>query len=586
MRGGPRHPGAGRGGAGGGAGEAYDPESPAMYPMRGMGPPSGWNGGGGRGRGGPGGRMVGQQGGRFGGSRHFPSNDGGGYNRKHAPGRIVDVAKIPGPMNIPEKIYSHFSKFGNVTNIRVGLNSMGARDPEAAVVEYDDMDAAKRAVSSRDAVMRNRFILVKYGSEEATGSTEEVQNFASLRETFSGGTNRKKTAFKRLPTRILEVQNIPAKLNSIPKIFEHFIQFGEILHVRQIKDDQGRGEFTAHVEFETLEAAQRACGDASAILNNRFIRVVFGAEALAASETELEQFAAIIPALPGGKAKPKPVDEVASGLNSKTETSVNTSQGPSESSTNQANINEMMDLHNKQQAIVEEQLKQQKLLFAKIETVTGDERKEMMKTLLRLSKSIEENQQSAKAAFKAVTDAKSKQGVHRRSHEGFTSRGRGRGRVGRGRGRGRFYRYNPQGAVLDNRSKSLIVCSVPDVDSEEVIARMKAYGKLESTQIDQNASTVIVKFVRRGDAEQASSKFITPSGISLVPEWFEEPSQVTKENSGPDSTAEQPNTGVDEGTTSTQRTDEAIKTAPADTVTDEDLALLDEVDDVDGNVSA
>ena len=167
------------------------------------------------------------------------------------------------------------------------------------------------------------------------------------------------------------MQNVPQELNSVPIIFEHFIKFGPVINIRQINGHEGAG---AHVEYRELDAAQAACEDPGAVLGNRFVRVVFGIEDYGAAEEELEKFAALIPALPGG-AKAAPKTDAAAAVDS-----VDDAKPAAKlASTDTAAIKEMLVLHTRQQAIVEEQLKQQKLLFAKVSAASGKDRKEIMK---------------------------------------------------------------------------------------------------------------------------------------------------------------------------------------------------------------
>ncbi|XP_023694092.2 RNA-binding protein 27-like isoform X6 [Paramormyrops kingsleyae] len=68
----------------------------------------------------------------------------------------LEVRKIPRDLNNITKLNGHFSKFGTVTSIQVKLGS----DVEGALIQYATNAEARRAISSTEAVLNNRFIKV------------------------------------------------------------------------------------------------------------------------------------------------------------------------------------------------------------------------------------------------------------------------------------------------------------------------------------------------------------------------------------------------------------------------------------------
>uniref|UniRef100_A0A8D2QII5 RNA binding motif protein 27 n=1 Tax=Zonotrichia albicollis TaxID=44394 RepID=A0A8D2QII5_ZONAL len=68
----------------------------------------------------------------------------------------LEVRKIPPELNNITQLNEHFSKFGTIVNIQVAFQN----DPEAALIQYLTNDEARKAISSTEAVLSNRFIRV------------------------------------------------------------------------------------------------------------------------------------------------------------------------------------------------------------------------------------------------------------------------------------------------------------------------------------------------------------------------------------------------------------------------------------------
>ncbi|UYV63623.1 TMPRSS15 [Cordylochernes scorpioides] len=66
----------------------------------------------------------------------------------------LELRKVPRDQNNITSLNAHFSKFGNIVNIKVGLED----DPEAALVEFSNHSEALSAYRCTDAVLNNRFI--------------------------------------------------------------------------------------------------------------------------------------------------------------------------------------------------------------------------------------------------------------------------------------------------------------------------------------------------------------------------------------------------------------------------------------------
>ncbi|TNN40307.1 RNA-binding protein 27 [Liparis tanakae] len=92
--------------------------------------------------------------------------------RYHYVNTKLEVRKIPRDLNNITKLNEHFSKFGTIVNIQVVFGG----DPEAALIQYTMNEEARRAISSTEAVLNNRFIRVYWHREPgATGGALQEQ---------------------------------------------------------------------------------------------------------------------------------------------------------------------------------------------------------------------------------------------------------------------------------------------------------------------------------------------------------------------------------------------------------------------------
>ncbi|KAG7269924.1 hypothetical protein CRUP_032081, partial [Coryphaenoides rupestris] len=81
--------------------------------------------------------------------------------RNHYVNTKLEVRKIPWELNNITKLNEHFSKFGTIVNIQVVFSG----DPQAALIQYTHNEEARRAISSTEAVLNNRFIRVYWHRE-------------------------------------------------------------------------------------------------------------------------------------------------------------------------------------------------------------------------------------------------------------------------------------------------------------------------------------------------------------------------------------------------------------------------------------
>lgn len=84
----------------------------------------------------------------------------------------LEVRKIPANLNTISNLNSHFSKFGTITNLKIGFDN----DAEAALVEYSSNAEALAAYRSTEAVLNNRFIKVFWHNSSSNSHQNSNQN--------------------------------------------------------------------------------------------------------------------------------------------------------------------------------------------------------------------------------------------------------------------------------------------------------------------------------------------------------------------------------------------------------------------------
>ncbi|MEE6470915.1 hypothetical protein FKM82_009115, partial [Ascaphus truei] len=81
----------------------------------------------------------------------------------------LELRRIPPEMNNISKLNEHFSKFGTLVNLQVAYEG----DREGALIQFATYDEAKKAISSTEAVLNNRFIKMYWHRQ---GFTQQIQN--------------------------------------------------------------------------------------------------------------------------------------------------------------------------------------------------------------------------------------------------------------------------------------------------------------------------------------------------------------------------------------------------------------------------
>ncbi|XP_072301818.1 RNA-binding protein 27 [Eucyclogobius newberryi] len=440
--------------------------------------------------------------------------------RNHYVNTKLEVRRIPRELNNITKLNEHFSKFGTIVNIQVVF----AGDPEAALIQYTKNEEARRAISSIQAVLNNRFIRVYWHREP--------------------GTNHIGAPGQELGTGL---QNVGPQTNhgpQHPNVHKGIKQHNAAAYVLNKTVHKPRPQTTpgmsglSPADGSGLEAVTAA----SALGNSQ--KAPFAPTSLKSSSKSLGRTAKALLAQEALKQK-------------------------------QEALKLQQDMRKKKQEMLKTQIECQKALINRLEKNRGmkpEERANVMKTLKELTEKISQLQNelnpaaqvpSAKAnhnqpknksdaqkelldaeldfhkkmnSGEDTTDLKRKlgqlqveatflglirspsgrgrgRGKMAGDHGGHVVRGRGRSRDGMGRG-GTVNRM-----VVDHRPRALAILGVTQEEKEELMPHFVKFGEIEDLR-DHDATTVVMTFKTRSEAENAANQGAKFKGRVLQISWY------------------------------------------------------------------
>ena len=355
------------------------------------------------------------------------------------------------------------------------------------------------------------------------------------------------------PTNTLVLRKVPPELNVLSKLNSHFDQFGKIINLKVGFQNDSEA---ALVQFSTVEEAKAAHSSSSAVLGNRFIRVYYmrslryqsvtpnvmsinniceqeksnddTSEVSSSNIDEDKPKTAGNPTdLPNGKIEvsttttednitpPNKVTDVPPAPKQQQNVAKQLPTSPTLTRPISAElISKQKELHHKMKALLDDQLKQQKVLIAKLEsgrkTMTADEKKklmEMVKTLstntTKLKAQILHHQSQVKAPLKETAPVKT------------------------------FEKppvpvdTEPPKKPLDLRNKlrkrtrEIIVYNVTPEMKEELTGMFERLGGLVQVRYDPlNTSDVIFTFKTQVDAKKAVDNGSVLNNKPLIMKWY------------------------------------------------------------------
>ncbi|XP_068571832.1 RNA-binding protein 27 isoform X1 [Cebidichthys violaceus] len=436
----------------------------------------------------------------------------------------LEVRKIPRELNNITKLNEHFSKFGTIVNIQVVFGG----DPEAALIQYTKNEEARRAISSTEAVLNNRFIRVYWHREPGTNATGLQQQEQSSGSQVAGsapsqalqhGNMHKQGIKQHSPAAYVLNKTVPKhRMPALPGI-------------------------TAAVKPDSLNPNTDALTVLPALTNTQ--KGPYTSTPLKSSSKSF-----------GKTGKALEAQEV---LKKKQEA-----------------LKLQQDMRKKKQEMLKTQIECQKALINRLEKNRGtkpEERANIMKTLKELTEKIAQLQNEMNPASqvasakpnhgqsKTKTDAQkelldAELDFHKKMSSGEDTtdlkrklgqlqveatrlglirppagRGRGRGKmalepgsmhVGRGRGRsremmGRSGTVNRM--VVDHRPRALSILGVTQEEKEELMPHFVNFGEIEDFR-DQDANSVVMTFKTRSEAENAANQGAKFKGRVLQISWY------------------------------------------------------------------
>ncbi|XP_073436539.1 RNA-binding protein 26 isoform X2 [Dendrobates tinctorius] len=442
------------------------------------------------------------------------------YNRMNLPGfqkKVVfgnenaklELRRIPPELNNISKLNEHFSKFGTLVNLQVAYEG----DPEGALIQFATHAEAKKAISSTEAVLNNRFIKMYWHRVGAPPQTQAANapKAGELNVQPQNSPVIKQSVKERLgpvPSSNME----PAEAQSANTVM--------LQAVAKVSIKERLGYIPKHTHPTTEKVLSTSTG---------LIKTVYNPEALKA----IQKSVAYSTAVDNTDAQRK----------------------------KQEALKLQQDVRKKKQEILEKHIETQKMLITKLEknkAMKAEDKADVLKTLETMTNSITKLRDELKAVSStgnSLRSTKSKSQMQKElldteldlykklqagddvadlrrkytelqleaAKRGILSSGRGRGTHTRGRGmsRGRS-RGRIRGrvhAVVDHRPKALEIFGFSEGDREDLLPHFAQFGDIDDCQIDDTSLRAVIAFKTRTEAEAAAVHGAHFKGQNLKLAW-------------------------------------------------------------------
>ncbi|XP_037322845.2 RNA-binding protein 27 isoform X4 [Pungitius pungitius] len=400
----------------------------------------------------------------------------------------LEVRKIPRDLNNIAKLNEHFSKFGTIVNIQVVFGG----DPEAALIQYTKNEEARRAISSIEAVLNNRFIRVYWHREPGTNAT-------GLQEQSSGSQSAGSPASPALQQQQQQQQQHGnMHKQGIKQHSPAAYVFNKTVPKHRVPALPG---LTAGTRLDSLNP------NADAVTEAIKLQQDMRRKKQEMLKTQMECQKALINRLDKNRGmKPEERANIMKTLKELTE--------------------KIAQLQNEMNPA--SQVSSVKPNHGQSKTKT-DAQKELLDAELDFHKKMSSGEDT--------TDLKRKLGQLQveatrlgliRSPAG---RGRGRGKMALepglvhvGRGRGRSREMMARGGtvnrmVVDHRPRALAILGVTQEEKEELMPHFVNFGEIEDFR-DQDANSVVMTFKTRSEAENAANQGAKFKGRVLQISWY------------------------------------------------------------------
>ncbi|XP_062494181.1 RNA-binding protein 27 isoform X4 [Pezoporus occidentalis] len=426
----------------------------------------------------------------------------------------LEVRKIPPELNNITQLNEHFSKFGTIVNIQVAFQN----DPEAALIQYLTNDEARKAISSTEAVLNNRFIRVLWHRESEQQPPQQQQQQTPPQPLHQQ---------LHLQQQPLTPSPAVTMHSNLSKVMNKPLASGAyVLNKVPVKRRLGAGGGN---QSELSQAGAVAEDSQAFPTSTSHSKMVYSTSNL---KTSLK---------PGAGSKPHDVQEA---LKKKQEA-----------------MKLQQDMRKKKQEMLEKQIECQKMLISKLEknkAMKPEERAEIMKTLKELGGKISQLKDELKTSSTPSTQSKLKSKTeaqkelldaeldfHKRLSSGedttelrkklnqlqveaarlgilpagrgktVPAQGRGRGRGRGGRGRGMLNHM-----VVDHRPKALTVGGFIEEEKDELLQHFSKFGDIEDLQEEDSPLSVVLTFKSRSEAENAANQGSRFKDRRLQISWY------------------------------------------------------------------
>ncbi|KAM6357500.1 RNA-binding protein 27-like isoform 3-T5 [Alca torda] len=428
----------------------------------------------------------------------------------------LEVRKIPSELNNITQLNEHFSKFGTIVNIQVAFQN----DPEAALIQYLTNDEARKAISSTEAVLNNRFIRVLWHREsEQQSPLLQQQQQQTPPQALHHQLHLQQQALTAAPAVTMH-SNLSKVMNKPPASGAY------VLNKVPVKRRLG----AAGVNQPDISQSGAVVEDSQTFpTSTSHSKMVYSSSNL---KTSMK---------PGAGSKPHDVQEA---LKKKQEA-----------------MKLQQDMRKKKQEMLEKQIECQKMLISKLEknkAMKPEERAEIMKTLKELAGKISQLKDELKTSSTTSTPSKVKSKTeaqkelldaeldfHKRLSSGedttelrkklnqlqveaarlgilpvgrgktVPAQGRGRGRGRGGRGRGMLNHM-----VVDHRPKALTVGGFVEEEKDELLQHFSKFGDIEDLQEEDSPLSVVLTFKSRSEAENAANQGSRFKDRRLQISWY------------------------------------------------------------------
>ncbi|KAK1168046.1 RNA-binding protein 26-like isoform X2 [Acipenser oxyrinchus oxyrinchus] len=433
----------------------------------------------------------------------------------------LEIRKIPLELNNIRKLNEHFCKFGTIVNLQVAYKS----NPEGALIQFSSHEEAKRAMSSTEAVLNNRFIKVFWHQEDIAPQlqpmAQQVHQTSAQQPSVSALKHSVKDRLGPIPTATTEPTQ-PQPSNTV--------------------STQNTGKLS-------VKERLGFCSKPSAVANQKVLSTSMGLTKTVYNPAAL-------------KAIQKTMPFVNTGVADHSETLKKKQEA----------LRLQQDVRKKKQEIVGKHIETQKILISKLEknkTMKPEDKAEIMKTLKTLTNSITKLKDELKAISSGIPHKTMKTRAQMQKElldseldlykkmqagedvaqlrkkytelqleaakRGILSSGHGRGGHAWGRGalrsRGRGMRGRGRGAplyaVVDHRPRALEISGFTEPDREDLLPYFAQFGEIEDWQIDDLSLNAVITYRTRAEAEAAAVHGARFKGQDLKLAWHKPVTTLT-----------------------------------------------------------